>query len=562
MTTIETKLYEFGDVKRRRALITRYDDCSDNFLKKYNLSGNPFEWDEADRLTHDLIANLFKRPSDYGRAVMQKNAIVEGNRGSGKSMLLLFLSLITQIRRWKQKVSMEEFIPPFIGVYIKCSEEFFASYRDSARGKSYYETFFRYLFNLQVYTEIIDTLERTKGHYRSIQVNEKKIHKNLEKLMEEELERQLHHEEIIVDTKTKSKKGGGVEFSFNALLVSLKSKMGGKEVFLNGKEKKDIIFHETPSRVDFLYRVGQTISDILSEEGTRLPIFILIDEFDYLTQQQQELVNEIIRIRKHPLYFKIASTQFGSVYRDVVKRKLRLGQDVDYVNLSEFGTPLEQFAKFVKDIANARLSAFGATGFTIDDLIPKYEKSPSGINDFAFYSSGIVRIFLRLCNYSIVFAIGDSKLTDFDPSTGIPQKCQEMALHQVASDAYQPVHELRDRKNMIDKIGKLFSKKSIETNTSTFEFVINDIDQLDEEIITSLNNCVAESVLQIPGEQFPGEIGVPYEKYALNRILMPIYGILQKEAAKIENIEIDAQDLNKILTNSNFVSDVLSKRTG
>ena len=174
MTTIETKLYEFGDVKRRRALITRYDDCSDNFLKKYNLSGNPFEWDEADRLTHDLIANLFKRPSDYGRAVMQKNAIVEGNRGSGKSMLLLFLSLITQIRRWKQKVGMEEFIPDFIGVYIKCGEEDFASYKESERGESYYETFFRYLFNLTVYTEIIDTLERTKGLYRSIEVNEKK----------------------------------------------------------------------------------------------------------------------------------------------------------------------------------------------------------------------------------------------------------------------------------------------------------------------------------------------------------------------------------------------------
>lgn len=563
MTTIETKLYEFGDVKRRRALITTYDERKDNFLEKYNLSGNPFEWDEADRLTYDLIADLFKRPSDYGRAVMQKNAIVEGNRGSGKSMLLLFLSLITQIRRWQQKVSMEEFIPPFIGVYIKCSEEVFTSYRDSSRGKSYYETFFRYLFNLAVCNEIVDTLERTKGHYRLTEVNEEKITKKLEKVMEEELERQLHHEESIVDTKTKSKQVEGMgEVSFNAFLLSLKSKIVGKEAILNGKEKKDIFFYETPSRVDFLYRVGQTISDILSEEGKRLPIFILLDEFDYLTQPQQELVNEIIRIRKHPLYFKIASAQFGSVYRDVAKHKLRLGQDVDYVNLSEFDTPLEQFAGFVKDIANARLSAFGATGFTIEDLIPKYETSPSGINDFAFYSSGIVRIFLRLCKYSIVFAISDSKLTDFDPSTGIPQKCQEMALHEVASDAYQPVHELRDIKNMIDKFGELFSKKSIETNASTFEFVINDIDQLDGGIITSLNSCVAESILQIPGEQLHGEISVPYEKYALNRILMPIYGIPKKEAAKIESIEIDAHDLNKILTNSNFVSDVLSKRTG
>lgn len=562
MTTIETKLYEFGDVKRRRALITRYDERKDKFLEKYKLSGNPFEWDEADRLTHDQIADLFKRPSDYGRAVMQKNAIVEGNRGSGKSMLLLFLSLITQISRWRRKAIMEEFIPPFIGVYIKCGEEVFASYRESTRGKSYYETFFRYLFNLTVYNEIVDTLERTKGHYRSTEVNEKKITQNLEKLMEEELEQQLHHEESTVYTKTKSKKGEGIEFGFNALLVSLKSKIGGKEAILNGTERKDVFFHETPSRVDFLYRVGQTISDILSEEGKRLPIFILLDEFDYLTHQQQELVNDIIRIRKHPLYFKIASTQFGSVYRGAVKHKLRLGQDVDYVNLSEFDTPLEQFTEFVKDIANARLSAFGATGFTIEDLIPKYKKSPSGINDFAFYSSGIVRNFLRLCKYSIVFAISDTKLTDFDPSTGIPQKCQEMALHEVASDAYQPVHELRDRRNMIDKFGELFSKKSIETNTLTLEFVINDIDQLDGKIITSLNSCVAESILQIPGERLHGEIGVPYEKYALNRILMPIYSIPKKEAAKIESIEIDARDLNKILTNSNFVSDVFSKRTG
>lgn len=169
---------------------------------------------------------------------------------------------------------------------------------------------------------------------------------------------------------------------------------------------------------------------------------------------------------------------------------------------------------------------------------------------------------MRLCKYSIVFAISDSKLTDFDPSTGIPQKCQEMALREVASDAYQPVLELRDRKNMIDKFGELFSKKSIETNTSTLEFAIHDIDQLNGKIITSLNSCVAESILQIPGERLHGEIDVPYEKYALNRILMPIYSIPKKEAAKIESIEIDAHDLNEILNKSNFVSDVLSKRTG
>ena len=331
--------------------------------------------------------------------------------------------------------------------------------------------------------------------------------------------------------------------------------------FLNGEEKLNRIFYETPSKVNFLYRVGQTISDVLSEERGRLPIFILIDEFDYLTTRQQELINDIIRIRKHPLYFKVASRQFGSVYSDVVKHKLRQGQDVDYLNLSEFDTPLEDFTKFVKDIANARLSVFGATELTIDNLIPKYEKSPSGISDFAFYSSGIVRIFLRLCKYSLVFAIGDTRTPNFDPSTGIPQKCQEMAIHQIASEVYQPVTDLRSRKNMIDKIGELLSKKSIETNTSTFEFGINNINLLNKDITILLNECVADSILQISSKRLHGEKEVPDEKYALNRLLMPIYGIQRNEDAKNESIEIDAQDLNKILNNSDFVSDV-SKRTG
>lgn len=156
MTTIETKLFEFGDVKKNRALITKYDKRKGKFLEKYNLSENPFEWDEADRLNYDLVAELFKKPSDYGRAVIQKNAIIEGNRGSGKTMLLQYLSLIIQIRRWQQNSSMEAFVPSFIGIYIKCSEEDFSSYRGSTIGDNYYETFFRYLFNLAVCSEVVD----------------------------------------------------------------------------------------------------------------------------------------------------------------------------------------------------------------------------------------------------------------------------------------------------------------------------------------------------------------------------------------------------------------------
>ena len=60
MTTIGTKLFEFGDVKKNRTLLTRYDKRKGKFLEKYNLSENPFEWDEADRLNYDLVSQQFK----------------------------------------------------------------------------------------------------------------------------------------------------------------------------------------------------------------------------------------------------------------------------------------------------------------------------------------------------------------------------------------------------------------------------------------------------------------------------------------------------------------------
>lgn len=85
-----------------------------------NLESNPFEYEAANNLTDEMIADYYIDDFNYSRFIQSKrNIFLLGERGSGKTMALLF-------NRWRiQKLLAErdakEPSLTKIGVYIPCN---------------------------------------------------------------------------------------------------------------------------------------------------------------------------------------------------------------------------------------------------------------------------------------------------------------------------------------------------------------------------------------------------------------------------------------------------------
>ena len=85
-----------------------------------NLDNNPFEYEAANNLKDEMVADYYIDDFNYGRFIQsQRNVFLVGERGSGKTMALLF-------NRWRvQKLLAErrDEVPSVsnIGVYIPCN---------------------------------------------------------------------------------------------------------------------------------------------------------------------------------------------------------------------------------------------------------------------------------------------------------------------------------------------------------------------------------------------------------------------------------------------------------
>lgn len=85
-----------------------------------NLENNPFEFEAANNLTDELIADYYIDDFNYSRFIQSKrNVFLVGERGSGKTMALLFNSW--RLQRLLSERKGEEPSLSTIGVYIPCN---------------------------------------------------------------------------------------------------------------------------------------------------------------------------------------------------------------------------------------------------------------------------------------------------------------------------------------------------------------------------------------------------------------------------------------------------------
>src|SRR5205809_4706144 len=81
---------------------------------------NPFEYEQATTLAPEFIKNVFIEDHNFTRFIQSnRNVFLIGERGSGKSMTLLYNAV--SVQRLKSGTQSAELDPNFLGVYIPCN---------------------------------------------------------------------------------------------------------------------------------------------------------------------------------------------------------------------------------------------------------------------------------------------------------------------------------------------------------------------------------------------------------------------------------------------------------
>lgn len=81
---------------------------------------NPFEYDAAPNLSPELLVKWFIEDHNFSRFVQStRNVLINGERGSGKSMALIYHSL--RYKKLRNSLKGEKFNDGHIGIYVPCN---------------------------------------------------------------------------------------------------------------------------------------------------------------------------------------------------------------------------------------------------------------------------------------------------------------------------------------------------------------------------------------------------------------------------------------------------------
>ena len=445
---------------------------------------NPFAKVRAEFFDSSHLANMFFEPEreKYDLLVSPKAVILEGGRGSGKTMILRSLAALPAITR-SQKSTFNESGLSYFGVYMRLDRGGFVLANNSELQnipKHLSRQLFLDDFNLQFTQTLLETIQDCNK--------------------EKKLSISSHDENLICNEILKILKPDNDlnPKTINDLLQ-----------FINEEKRKirkyigRVLLHDTleyDGCVTSIETFKETCKIILERiiKSTSVTIFLLLDEYENLLPDQQIIVNSLIKLSD-----KITSLKIGTKFAGVYTRKTLFGeQDIqtphDYSNITldynlRNDDSKKQYENLLLGITKKLLSTSGFKQTDIKKLLkPSFElklteddlkdqlrlmlkekdqdilllddkeinqkiayykdalifraltangfrkgKTYAGFETFVLISSGIIRQFLELCAMSLYVSQEDStKISNLDY---IDPKSQTKAVHSVSAASLEKI---------------------------------------------------------------------------------------------------------------------------
>lgn len=483
----------------------------------------------SDRLQKDEVSTLFAPLSTYEKITERESIFLLGPKGSGKSMILHYLSMPVQFERYKSG-QQNGYDKNFFGIYVNFHKHHFDRTKEKLDKNDLpteiWNENFIHIFNLTICDVLFRDFSRLKD-YPIIEIT--------------------NIEEITVCKKISQILGYDEQNSFEHLREKVRQEINS--VYSNMDKK----ISTTITVTSFISELQEVFEENISQFHGRW-LSILLDEYHELTHFQQQIINEIVSIRT-PV-FKIATLppEF-SINREQDDKFIQLRSDFEVVeigtkNISRNSPEFESVKNFLQDIANRRLKPFNLDIVELlTATIPTNVKESdySGFENFVLLSSGNARTFLKLLNTTISLWSGSGK--------SIPYDIQQKAVHKfaqslMASIDYIPKISPPLFRSIILKIGLLFSNYLEKTKRPYLQIGIKDPQNLSEETYALLSLAIERNYLMEPFKERESRAGFKLESITLLNALLPYFDLPIKTW---QVCEMSANDLENLVDKRSII---------
>lgn len=306
---------------------------------------NPFSIDRAEQLG-DRLFEFYSNHKNFDGLLKNKSLILEGGRGSGKTMFFLYNSYFSKKKEAISKgINFKKFLSDqnLIGIHFRADSNFVTAFQHKGLNENEWKPYF--------------------GHFINISLSKRLV-------------------EIIIDIESSlDSKNENIIFNFSNEIQTL---FNTKLIIDNFKKLLKIITEEEIKLMNFINNLNRVESPIVIGNGYLLnliaksllsqklmkdkSIHVFIDEYENLLTYQQQILNTLIK-HPNPVIIDVGIRNEGLKTHQTLAESeiITHPHDFNHFNFEKF-TPKE-YEELILDICKKRL-------LKIDDLVklndPKY----------------------------------------------------------------------------------------------------------------------------------------------------------------------------------------------
>ncbi|MCK4501059.1 restriction endonuclease, partial [Candidatus Babeliales bacterium] len=429
-------------------------------IEKDKILKNPFDgYSSAEMATDDQIATLFIEPPGFDVIKNKVNIIIEGNRGTGRSMLLRYLSIGAQIEMLRE--NKNGYNLPFLGVYIKSSGAWLTAGRKESEISVLWVRLFTHFFNMMVFSRILSAVNLTE-RTKVVELTDKEKLNVIEEMLK------LWK---VPDSQKENNKYPKLSLDF--LEESVNQEIRNTLRCLNTLELglDESYFEGSLTNNHFLEDMCSILVDNIHAYRDK-QFYILLDEYERYSESQQKIINGIIN-SSMSISFKIATTPFGMTFKTINDIALEKYHEFQFYDLNSIWYKSNDYKMFLKNLGN-ELLRYSFNGLDIDTLFPKdnNKKYLSGVDTFAILSSGVVTDFIQICRVAFDKAIDKS----MNVHEGISPKIQDASIREISQNKIHGLKTISPKgmqlQNVINTLANIFRENYLKNGRETLEIEI------------------------------------------------------------------------------------------
>jgi len=545
-------------------------------------SDNPFRRVRTEHFEDvRVLARSFAEPESirYDRIVEVKPTLIEGGRGSGKTMLLKSLEARVSVYRRSVKTIREAELKHF-GAYCRMTQGAFATQEGNILNHIPLDVATR-LFESELILKLVQALVEEIQQCSSQGV--------LSMTAQQESSLVCEIKSQIKPKEADCRQSRDLQWLKRFIQIELRSisEFLGRRIFGESPVYDGVFLNKTELS-EICNIVVQSVPDLKD-----VTIYFLLDEYENLLPFQKVVLNTLVKWAQSSIFtIKIATKKTGfqdprtlegqeleegpdyspvdmdydlsdpghranyksllvNICREVLKSENY--SNIEIQSLLEKGAPYDGLSELEIETVIAEMvkEQSGKEWASLDDekrkeylhrlgmgavyrLLKRNQKKYAGFDDLVMLSSGIIRYFLELCGMSYYFAIQDA--TNVKSGEKIKVDAQNKAAHTLSSYYLATI-----RKNIMDygpriqqftiDLGDIFREKLLKhlSEPEAARLSISDPHVLEntsmQEVKKLLDTAVMHSVLQVRGGvggiRPKHSTDVQPREYLINRIYAP-----------------------------------------